>query len=618
MPVPRLALPFLLLVLVLPAVPPLSGCAGRPGPSTCEGCHEGLEPVSASHGACTDCHGGNARSADREASHRGMRGPRNPSAPATWEEGCGGCHAYQFARVKSGLMYTNAGVIRNIRASWESEGGGPYTSRGGALIDASGNPARSRPVAELGDLSGELYRKFCSLCHLGAEPTQTFSASHAAGCAACHFPFNDDATYAGGDRTVAGKKGYSASHALAALPDDRACFRCHNRSGRIALSHAGLSDGNSALVPTREGKPGPLLASGGRSLTRISPDVHGARGMGCIDCHTSREVMGEGYASRNLYEQTEVRCEDCHGGYASPPRWREVVRENEEPVRESRNYPAPVRPGTKVILTSKGRGFSNVFLDNGTVFVRGKRSGKLFRSRVITGTPEHAIAGHERLECHACHSRAVPQCYGCHTKYDRTKIARDFVLGRDTDGAFAETEDYRTLHPFPLALNERGRIGPVTPGCQTFLTVVDEYGRETVKEAVARFRGRRQFRFAPFQPHNTGEKAVSCSGCHANPAFLGFGQHVVEGATIRGTLLCERDPGRSLDGFLAMEDGKVSAYAAVVREGARPLDGKEVRRVLAANLCIVCHDRAADPVYRRKLDHRALEDRIHRPLLSGR
>ena len=58
-----------------------------------------------------------------------------------------------------------------------------------------------------------------------------------------------------------------------------ACLRCHNRSGRIALSYQGLYDGNNALVPTRGGLPGPQMISGGRSLTRILPDVHHAAGI---------------------------------------------------------------------------------------------------------------------------------------------------------------------------------------------------------------------------------------------------------------------------------------------------------------------------------------------------
>ncbi|MBP2675392.1 MAG: hypothetical protein H6Q84_2232, partial [Deltaproteobacteria bacterium] len=530
----------------------------------------------------------------------------------------GGCHPYQLARVRSGLMFTNAGMIRNIQRTWEGEDGATYSVQGGDTVDAGGKPFRYRPVAELENLSGELYRKFCSRCHLGIEVGDAYGSSHAAGCAACHFPFNDTATYEGGDRTVRGKWPFSESHRLEPLPPTAACARCHNRSGRIALSYQGLYDGNNGLVPTSGGEPGPVNLSGGRNAIRIVPDVHAAAGMECIDCHTSRDVMGDGYGYRNMYRQVEIACEDCHGG-AEVPKYRVITRENDEAVRESRRYPAPMRPGDRAVLTARGRAYSNVFVRDGAVFVQGKRSGKIFRSQVVTGTPEHTVVGHERLECYACHSLTAVQCYGCHTRYDRREKGEDFVRREDTPGAFSETEDYRTLYPFPLAVNQRGRISPVTPGCQTFVTVVDEQGNVLRDEEVARFRGKRQLRFAPFYSHNTGKKAVGCRECHANPAFLGFGQTVAEEGSFDPTLLCGKSPDRALDGFLALRNGKVRPTAAIVRENSRALSAAEIRRVFRANLCITCHDKARDKdgIYGRRLDYGALRDDVHRRLLAG-
>jgi hypothetical protein len=513
-------------------------------------------------------------------------------------------------------MATNGGMIRNIRAAWEGGEEGFPTVTGEPLFDEAGRPVAPMHVAALPGLSGELYRKFCSLCHVGAAISGVAGASHASGCAACHFPFSDDGRYGGSDPTVRGKGGLSESHAMASLPDERACVRCHNRSGRIALTYRGLCDGNSAGVPTRDGAPGPRLLGGGRSLSAVAPDVHAARGMECIDCHTSRDVMGDGYAYGNLYRQVEVACEDCHGSFGVPPRARPLARENEEALRESRRYGRPLRSGELAVLTSKGRPYPNVFLSGGKVYLAGKRDGKLRECRVITATAPHSVAGHERLACHACHSRAVPQCFGCHTKYDRSESSRDFVLGRETPGAFSETEDYRSLHPFPLALDERGRIVPVTPGCQTFVTVTGEGGRTERREEVLPYRGKRALRFAPFFSHNVGEKAVGCAACHADPAFAGFGAGVFSGASFEGTMRCERTEGRALDAILSLDRGRIEAAAAVNREGARPLSEGEVRRMWAVNLCLPCHESPRDNVYRRKLDYRALDDALHRRLLA--
>lgn len=519
----------------------------------------------------------------------------------------------------SSQMFTNSGMIAQIQATWESRRTGiRHGAVDGSHFAPDGTPLTEASVTGLDDLSGELYRKFCARCHLARANDDPDTPGHPAGCAACHFPLGDGDTYTGGDETVRGKDPHSASHAMEGLPPMSACERCHNRSGRTSLSFRGLQDGNNALVPTKGGMPGPVAGSDGRSFTHIAPDVHFEAGMECIDCHTSREIMGDGYAHENMEAQLEIGCTDCHGDVLKPPRFVELTRESDAPVRESRQYARPLTPGMRVALTSKDRPYSNVFERGGTVLVTTKREGKILKSPVITGTPAHTIAGHERMECAACHSRAVPQCYGCHTSYDKRESSWDFVKDEDTTGAFSETEDYRTLYPFPLAINGRGGIAPVTPGCQTFVTVIEADGTRSKDEAVARFGEKPQLRFAPFYGHNTGRRAVGCADCHGNPAFLGFGQHVIDEGAIRSTMLCERNPKKGLDAFLSMDQGRIVSHAAIARMGARPLDHDEVRRVLSVNLCIVCHTKADDPIYRSRLDYDALDDALHRRLLADR
>lgn len=517
----------------------------------------------------------------------------------------------------SNQMFANAGMIAQIRATWEGEGNAHFAAVKGMQWDSSGRVLRQESIEASDELAGELYRKFCSRCHLARADEEPDAAGHPSGCAACHFPFGDGDVYAGMDPSMKGKGPHSATHAMAGLPSMEACERCHHRSGRTSLSYRGLQDGNNALVPTREGLPGPVGGTEGRTFTHIAPDVHFAAGMECIDCHTSREIMGDGYAHADMAAQLEIRCEDCHGGPGERPRFAEVTRESESPMRESRQYARPVRIGARVALTAKGRPYSNVFERDGEVIVVTKRKGKILRSPLINGTPAHTIVGHERMECASCHSRAVPQCYGCHTQYDRREESWDYVRDEDSPGAFSETEDYRTLYPFPLAINGRGGIAPVTPGCQTFVTVIEADGTRSKEEAVLRYGDRPQLRFAPFHSHNTGNRAVTCAECHGDPAFLGFGQHTLEDLGIRSTLLCERNARKGLDAFLSMEDGRVVSHAAISRSGARPLDHDEVRRVLAVNLCIVCHTRPEDPIYRKRLDHDALDDTLHRRLLAG-
>lgn len=609
----------ILLLLVLPNLLLfLNGC-NHAVQEQCTSCHQGIEPASSNHRGCISCHGGNPKATNKNEAHRGMYGLSNRSYPGRWEIGCGKCHRHQLERMQSSQMFTAAGMIAQTQATWEGElPGVRFGSQAAELYDQQGKPIKQNDIAELQHLSGELYRKFCARCHVARQYDATDGAGHPAGCAACHFPYGKQALYQGGDQTMQGKTPHSTTHELHRLPTIQSCGQCHHRSGRVALSHQGLLDGNNGLVPTRNGKPGPVAGSDYRTFTHIAPDVHFSAGMECIDCHTSREIMGEGYASPSMHAQLEVRCEDCHGSADRPPVYRAIVRENEEPVRESRSYPLQMRPGMEMIQTSKGRPFSNVLHVDGNVVVQVKRSGKMLRSKIITGTPEHTVAGHGRMSCTSCHSRTVVQCYGCHTQYDKQNFQVDFIKGQPTRGEFTETEDYRTLYPFPLALNSKGAISPVTPGCQTFVTVVEEDGTTSKQDEIARYKGKRQLRFAPFYGHNTGTRAVGCSECHANPAFLGFGQHVVQGRNIKGTLICELSDNKPLDGFLAMDNGVVRAYSAITRKNARPLNQQEVQRVLAVNTCLVCHPSAKDPIYRKRINHRDLEDALHRRLLAPR
>lgn len=51
----------------------------------------------------------------------------------------------------------------------------------------------------------------------------------------------------------------------------------------------------------------------GHSYTQQIPDVHYTKGMACIDCHTEREMHGDGRIYAKRHYEVEVRCENCHG-----------------------------------------------------------------------------------------------------------------------------------------------------------------------------------------------------------------------------------------------------------------------------------------------------------------
>lgn len=576
----------------------------------CLKCHSPLEDALAGHDAvvkdCQPCHGGQPTAKDKEQAHQGLFGPSNPAAPRTWDKTCGRCHPYQLARVKSTLMYTNLGMISKIQDTWEGRTQDKFAVQHMMLPDQTGRQSSLAAVKKLHNLAGELYRKFCSRCHIGRAEYKRPFANHGPGCAACHFSYNNQASYQGNDPRLKGKAGHSANHILQGLPDNKTCLACHNRSGRIALTYQGLNEGNQAPIPFDQGKPARPLTSGGRKLKKINPDVHFQAGLECIDCHTSREIMGDGYAYSTLGEQLEIRCTNCHGTGLGLPPYQVITRENEPPSWESRQYAFQIKIGAKMVLTDKKRPFSNVFLQDGQVFLLGKRSEKLYKPPLIKGSKVHTIKGHEHLSCIACHSLAVPQCFGCHTQYNRSRAGYDFIKKRFTPGRFQETEDYRRVYPFALAWDEQGRIVPVTPGCQTMITIIDQKRATLTTDYVTRYKGHHQFRFAPFFSHNVQRQGPTCKECHALPEFLGLGEGRWSKGHYLPNLLCLRNPDHPLDGFIVVGNSTLEPFSAIIGSNARPFKLNELKRIFAVNLCLACHYQANDPIYQKKLTYEKL------------
>lgn len=586
--------------------------------SECVNCHKNIEKTSKSHDFnCIECHGGNEKSKDKNIAHKNMLGGRNPGSVLVWEKTCGKCHEYQYRRVKTTIMYTNTGILKNTALAWGEKFEKIYGTSSQNNFDKNGDNIEIEDVAASKKMSGELYRKFCSLCHVGVDRMEGYRAHHSSGCSACHFSHSDSGAYEGSDKQMYGKKPYAKTHEMNVLPGDDVCLRCHNRSGRISLSYEGVYDGNNSLVPTKEGLPGPILMSGVRNLRHMPQDIHKEFGLECIDCHTSRDLMGDGYIYENMYEQTEVSCESCHGDGKSLPETKKVKNENDSAFIESRNYPFKITYGMEMVLTSKGRTYSNVYKEGGKFYLVKKRTGKKIEIKTIANNENHQVAGHERLECYSCHSKVVIQCYGCHTIYDKRGKMYDYIKKTETKGLFTEKEDFRMFYPFPLAVNQRGKISPITPGCQTFFSVIEDNGSYSLKEYVFKLPEGEVLKFAPFYGHNTGKKAVSCRQCHGEPFFAGLGKGLIslKDKTITSSTLCEKG-NKPLDSVVEIKDGILISSSKVVREHSRPFNKDELIRFFGANLCIVCHDKGERRIYGKKVDYSTLNDSIHAPLLK--
>ncbi len=367
----------------------------------CLACHK--EQPDTAHGrqvlGCYVCHLGDPLTGDIDQAHRGVI--RNPGELRVAQKTCGqaGCHEEQVRWVESSLMATNRGIISTLRYYW------------GETSDHNEN-LTVLDVLEKGLESPALdyYRKLCATCHLwmekGALPG--FLSEKGGGCTACH-------------NTEAPNKGHI--QILRSVPLEN-CVRCHNRSGRIGLSYQGLFESEGYGTPYVEGDLSDQQLEDGRYFLSLPDDVHHRAGLVCMDCHTQKEVMGDGKSHPHMEYQLQITCETCHAGAEE---LKAAIARDEK----ARRPDAPKRPVDIPDLVVK----------EGEVFLQGKIEKKLFALKPPKpSTCQRDV--HKRLSCQSCHSTWVPQCFGCHVRADYSKTQLDKLTMTNTPGLWQEYRSF--------------------------------------------------------------------------------------------------------------------------------------------------------------------------------
>ena len=511
----------------------------------CLSCHrdEVLDPAHAADViGCAACHLGAPLAVDKDKAHNGM--VKNPGDLRVVERTCGveGCHATDAHKVKNSLMATNRGILATLRYYW-GEAPDQYGDFSVKKLMDSGETS----------LALDYYRKLCATCHLWKQRGDLpgFFGEKGGGCTACHRIDNPTPPPAA--------KGKKPHPFISRKVPVKNCVRCHNRSGRIGISFTGVYESDGAGAPLAGGRLSPQRLPGSRFYQKLSPDIHYARGLACIDCHTKDEIMGNGTRYAHFEDQLEISCTTCH--------------RREQPGR-----------------TAKGHLLNNIKQkENGTWVLIGKLDGK-----------EHPLAppdpgacarpGHQRLSCQACHATWVPQCYGCHVKRDMSETHLDKLTLKETPGWWEERRSYIRYETPALGV-WKDRIMPVTPGCQDVVTLVDAQGREE--------RSFYSFTMAAIDPHTTQRQGRSCVSCHATPKALGLGT---------GTVWRDRDGQWRFSPIVqkmttpAGETPSTDAFVTIdgvqLQKGFRPdmraFDKKELQKILKIGICLECHPGNAD------------------------
>ncbi|OFZ73529.1 MAG: hypothetical protein A2451_17005 [Bdellovibrionales bacterium RIFOXYC2_FULL_39_8] len=519
-------------------------------------CHQQEFGFATSHNpkaiGCSSCHLGNIFSANKTTAHQNMillPGNINNIEQARLTCGATNCHAEIVERVDKSLMNSMRGVIAVDRFAF-----------GEKKI-----PNGTDSVKQLGGSSADTHLKqLCTMCHLGnvkKESGPINELSRGGGCMACHLNYDD------------GQKDNKNYHpALTLQIKSEHCFGCHSRSGRISTNYQGWHESKltAAELPTHSSASYRLLADQ-RVFEKKEADVHFLAGMECIDCHTSREAMGDGNIHLHQEKQTEITCIDCHQNGPLPTVGWDQLSDEDRKIIRLRNNGKEERPRQFLKIGKSNKALPFAFLNpQGDLIMQGKNSKKIFRLKGPTIQCTQTMPGHERLACHSCHSSWAPQCLSCHTQQSGRGIWQEF------SDSFLSDAPPLGIVPGP---NNQEKIVPFIPGMVMTISTDIPKNKKFVRL------------FAPTVPHTTGKKSRSCISCHLSSNALGAGRGDLSYNSIdttfnfypRYSALSDQLPADAWTAFL--KDGPPNS----TRIDARPFNRKEQLKILNVGLCLSCH-----------------------------
>ncbi|MCB9883808.1 MAG: hypothetical protein H6834_18615, partial [Planctomycetes bacterium] len=520
---------------------------------SCGTCHAGIEDMHPWHPlTCSQCHGGNDRATTKTGAHVAPQtgAPNdervlpqsfdpawvrfvNPSDLRVATRTCGACHADATARTLKSLHATTAGhlsdgLYENGVTKTKESPFGIFAVRDDDVTSEHGMTSlKAIPGFKKGDdpalLSThfqDLARKSCMRCHLWSEGTAVRGRLgqdgdyRGSGCATCHVTYADDGLSRSGDPTVDRfEPGHPVKHTMVTNPPTDTCTRCHYGDASIGLHFRGLAQ----LVP---GMPaGPDVPNttdtplNGTFYVRdpdvTPPDIHHERGMHCVDCHTGRDLMGDGEIYGAMEDAIEIECIDCHGTF-----------QRESQLRTSRGAPLRHlrREGDRVILKSRVTG-----VDHEVPQVAHVVDPKHPR---YNATAAKAMNGfHNQLECYACHTSWNVNFFGFHFDRNEGFTQLDLISGKRTEGRVTTQEKvFSTFKEFRLGWNSEGKIAPYMVGFSSMGSVHGADGelamRQEMPETAAGLSGMTMIHH---QVHSVRPAARSCVECHRSPTTWGLG-----------------------------------------------------------------------------------------------
>jgi disulfide bond formation protein DsbB len=553
------------------------------GPTeSCLACHADTHGFQSSHDpqivGCFSCHGGNPFASDPKQAHRNMRLFPGNLENAAQSCGTANCHPDISQRINSGLMANLSGMISVDRF----------------VFGEQDNPDALTDVHQLGNSAADEHlRNLCVKCHLGNPKTEwgpLDEESRGGGCLACHLNYNEKALAALKQHQVNNTDTTYLSHhpSLSLKISNEHCFGCHSRSGRIATNYEGWHE----TVLTADEMPDSSnyrLLKDQRVFKFIEDDVHHQRGLDCIDCHHSYELMGDGKRYQHEEDQQDVQCIDCHfSGKAQTTKASDL--DTESALVSALRFGD--FSGREFLTTHKqGHVLVNTWSKNDTSYLKTKNSALIYKLKSPSPKCQRDIA-HKDLSCSACHSAWAPSCIGCHTAYDESEPGYNMITNKEKKGSWVEYAGQFDAKFPALGIRQEGsqrKIIPVVPG---MVLSIDRKSFSKKEHDSLIFRRL----FAPSAPHTTMAVGRDCNSCHRQSQALGFGEGTLKFDIKNGQghwefeAFYENNPNDGLPedawiGFLQNRKGMVST-----RKNVFPFNIQEQKKILTVGACLNCHD----------------------------
>lgn len=294
-----------ILILTLLLVASATGCRQEKGatsappahPKTCTDCHEYTLDQAHDLG-CTTCHGGVTPAISKEAAHADLI--RTPAHPARMTATCGRCHEELTNHAAASPHFTLANEVNTVRRAFGAKD---------ELANLTEIPVHGEITSPLA-LADDLLRRRCLRCHLYSEGDGYPETTRGTGCAACHLDYQG---------------GKLVSHQFRKQSADQSCLHCHYGNFAGADYHGRFEHDYGAEFRTPYTADGGSHRPYGVEYHQLVPDVHAQAGMGCIDCHTGREIMAvpHGPTTKTF---TRITCEGCHAPTGGLPPGLKLTR----------------------------------------------------------------------------------------------------------------------------------------------------------------------------------------------------------------------------------------------------------------------------------------------------